>query len=100
MASRHCIGCIVCPLEISEEDAIAEGIEPVKTYADQFLGWFDYEHDDEGAGYYFEAINSYDSLWSSVNGPDSWDTNPWVWAVTVRVHKKNIDQFLKHRQTA
>ncbi|MNY47738.1 hypothetical protein D3C86_1830290 [compost metagenome] len=26
-------------------------------------------------------IESFKTLWQSINGMDSWDTNPWVWVV-------------------
>lgn len=30
-------------------------------------------------------------LWCSINGPDAWDKNPFVVAITFRVIKANID---------
>lgn len=32
-----------------------------------------------------EAVTTYCALWESINGPDSWAANPWVWAVSFRV---------------
>ena len=38
---------------------------------------------------------SFWKLWDSINGEgNSWG-NPWVWALSVRVHRQNIDQFVK-----
>ncbi len=25
--------------------------------------------------------HNYADLWESIHGPDSWDTNPWVWVI-------------------
>lgn len=83
--------------EISEEDAIAEGIEPPSSERD--------EHDWSicpqcgGTGLY-DAIGPnlgvmpdtdctkcdthakrYRYLWESINGPESWDVNPLVWVI-------------------
>jgi hypothetical protein len=85
--------------DIATEDAVAEGIEPVLTGAGERCGWLDYEHAGAGTGYYLEAINSYDSLWESINGLGSWDANPWVWVLTFKVHQCNVDDLLK-RQAA
>lgn len=54
--------------DISEEDAIAEGINvgPDRTYAHL-------------------AVAQYQELWNSINGPDFWDLNPWVWAITFQL---------------
>lgn len=53
--------------DISEADALAEGVSP-----DMGLRW--QSGDDTPRGMYGE-------LWESINGPGSWDTNPWVWVV-------------------
>jgi hypothetical protein len=63
--------------DISEKDAIAEGIEivnekvPVKPYKD-YLGQYNY---------YSNPINSFKSLWESINGEKSWEQNPYVWVI-------------------
>ena len=39
-------------------------------------------------------------LWQSINGPESWDANPWVWAVSFKPHLINVDQMIKERAAA
>lgn len=63
---------------ISEDDALAEGID---TEGDDYLngeGW-------KAAG---SAISperyAFASLWRRINGDASWDANPWVWVVEFR----------------
>ncbi|MGZ4992589.1 MAG: hypothetical protein ACXV8U_03170 [Methylobacter sp.] len=66
--------------DISEIDAIAEGIERTITGD----GWRRYaDKDTESAGIYpcVTEIESYRSLWESLNGIESWNANPWVWVV-------------------
>jgi hypothetical protein len=78
---------------ITEEDAIAEGIEDL--YAGQGLSegthaWRKYDVTKkqlkEPGGHWNtvadSAIDSYKSLWNSINGPGAWDANPWVWVIT------------------
>jgi hypothetical protein len=36
----------------------------------------------------------YGRLWDSINGPGSWDANPWVAAYTFTVERRNIDDEL------
>lgn len=74
--------------EISEEDAIAEGIEYF------FAGLFrDYL---QGPDIGIEgAVPSFHSLWDSLNAKRGfgWEANPWVCAVTFRVVQANIDSL-------
>ncbi|QRY69221.1 hypothetical protein JVX98_13450 [Ensifer sp. PDNC004] len=59
---------------ISEADALAEGLAGVELDGMDPRGW-------------------YRNLWESINGPGSWEANPWVAAYTFRVIKQNIDQI-------
>lgn len=27
------------------------------------------------------AVNVFETLWETINGPGSWDSNPWVWVL-------------------
>ena len=70
--------------DISETDAIAEGVERTVTGD----GWRNY-HDDpeqEAAGLVPmpSAKSSFKTLWESINGPGSWDANPLVWVIEFR----------------
>ena len=47
--------------DISEEDALAEGITLV----------------ERGTS----PVDQFNKLWESINGPGSWEANPWVWVV-------------------
>lgn len=70
--------------EISEEDAIAEGVE---SWIDERLKsrpvrYRVYEpNDDPGAMYSSTAYDSYLTLWQSLHGIESWNSNPWVWVI-------------------
>ena len=69
--------------DISEEDAIAEGIEYmdnqfVEDYDEPLRIYCDYS-DKESV--LLVAKSSYKTLWESINGKGSWDKNPWVWCV-------------------
>lgn len=74
--------------DISEEDAIAEGVK--KLYETPSGGAFKPYMDNTdlrviGVG----PINSFSQLWKSIHGPNSWDLNPWVWVVEFEVVSKD-----------
>ncbi len=67
--------------DISEEDAKAEG---VLYYGDESGDYKDYTYndvygDDWGVT---TAKKSFGTLWESINGPESWNANPWVWVIS------------------
>jgi hypothetical protein len=76
--------------EISEDEACEEGVE-VKTMPNADAGDYNCyprnymisEKDADGWPYFKEEqyIESFRTLWQSINGPESWEANPWVWVV-------------------
>ena len=81
---------------ISRADAIAEGLQRlpasgrwVVEKGQQYAGLAD--HDPRLV---------YSWLWEAINGPGSWATNPWVWALTFKVHRANVDAVLNARAAA
>lgn len=64
--------------EINREDAIAEGVRPL----DGSNGP-NYWTVDAGDVHLNNptAQGAYSMLWDWINGPDSWELNPWVWVV-------------------
>ena len=74
--------------DISELDALNEGITSVRSFE------WDSQHFPKWRSQFDDAITSgrkppvgplpsehYRALWESINGPGSWDANPWVWVV-------------------
>lgn len=57
---------------ISPADCDAEGIERSAC------------HTRDGAGC-LARVNDYKALWNSINGPDSWNENPYVWVVEFKL---------------
>jgi len=78
---------------ISEADAIAEGIEPeadggYKSYQIIHSGKHKgTSHPHSILANKFARI-SYMELWEALNGADSWDENPWVWVLTFQPTEK------------
>lgn len=73
--------------DIGEADAIAEGVTTI---------WPDGPRDDKGPNHYTikvgdvsynapTAAGAYAMLWDVINGPGSWEANPFVWVVTFRM---------------
>jgi hypothetical protein len=70
--------------DITEEDAIAEGVDNW-TWKDMATpqNWKDYT--DPFNPPLLCATDSFESLWISINGEESLESNPWVWVVKFRV---------------
>lgn len=62
--------------DITEEDAMREGVLPI---GDKGLGFY---NDYLTNGFSCKnAVRSFESLWQSIHGEESWNNNPWVWVV-------------------
>lgn len=63
--------------DISNEDAIAEGIGTPLDIR-------------------YAAFDGFRPLWDRINAErgHGWDTNPWVWALSFEVIKKNVDAYI------
>ena len=67
--------------DISEEDAIAEGIEPIETGMGVFYGNYGKDEDSHA----LSPVSSFRSLWESIYGAGSWAKNPYVWVVKFKL---------------
>lgn len=77
---------------ITEQAAIAEGIERAGS---GFKGYAVIHHGPhKGTNHPYNAVpninarTSYEELWNSINGENSWNLNPWVWVVKYKVLSK------------
>ena len=84
--------------EISDDDALAEGVTKVRDHCYVIRG-IDY---DEIGHCHSSPIARFAKLWDSLNAERSfgWDQNPWVIALTFVVHQQNVDQLLAARKAA
>jgi hypothetical protein len=64
---------------ISEEDALAEGVQPncLPRISKTGSGEIFYPEGDY-------PTEHYERLWESINGRGSWEKNPWVWVVSFK----------------
>lgn len=86
--------------EISEADAWAEGCRPgtLDDRGDPFpaeephpkCGWVGWDC----------ARDWYADLWDSIHGPDAWDSNPWVAAISFDVRQGNINTLNQAKEKA
>ncbi|PMQ04216.1 hypothetical protein DyAD56_16125 [Dyella sp. AD56] len=81
---------------ITHEQAVAEGVHRIDIgsgyrprYSAAQTTW--QEVVEGTADAYEDARLAFRDLWQSINGPGSWDANPWVWAVEF----KRIEQERK-----
>jgi hypothetical protein len=77
--------------DISEDDAKEEGVESWinERLASKPVLYKNYEG-DSAAWYCSKAVTSFETLWQSINGVDSWEANPYVWVIEFeRIEKPN-----------
>lgn len=61
--------------DIDNNDILREGIRSESCNICVHIG-------GSGCESCFGVINPFISLWESINGPGSWDENPWVWVIS------------------
>lgn len=96
--------------EISEPDALAEGVTMPELEREEFDaslcarcgGTLLYMSVANGGAHFdtdctdcSTARDRYRHLWNFINGADSWAANPWVWVLCFDVIKANVDQVLR-----
>lgn len=86
--------------DINPNDACLEGVEYWNIDHDALEGgelqaefknymWIDNEkHNEYAFPTYANSVDSFRTLWQSINGPESWEANPWVWVVSFNVLSK------------
>ena len=45
-------------------------------------------------------VDWYADLWREINGSESWEANPWVYAIDFVVHHANVDELLRAAREA
>ena len=84
--------------DVSEEDAAAEGLlrgDPLPEIPESHGVIWSSGVGDLGSPFAWtrNPRQAFMDLWQSINGPASWDANPWVWALTFAVHHQNSTSF-------
>lgn len=73
----------------SESDAIAEGVNKIHHGdGDYYYSAFRNEPHPKN---WCDPTDAFRELWNGLHGPDAWDANPWVAALTFTVERRNID---------
>lgn len=73
--------------DISEEDAIAEGCSSYGPFG-EFRGSVHPSGGTMRYRAYSKASRAFQCIWESINAPESWKQNPWVWVVKFRTLSK------------
>lgn len=74
--------------DISEADAISEGVESwvedrMKSRPTHYKIY--YQTNPKDPDFYSSTAKvSFETLWQSINGPESWNENPFVWVITFK----------------
>lgn len=80
--------------DLSEEDALAEGVDHFAESLDRPGSWEGLSHTDRigmTQVLYGSARRGYQHLWEMLHGPNAWAANLWVAAVSFTCEQRNID---------
>lgn len=66
--------------DITEADAKAEGVEFIESVESYVDYRFNYMKENR-MEFFNQAKDSFQSLWQSINGEESWKDNPFVWVI-------------------
>ena len=88
--------------DISEDDALAEGIKEDHCPKCGYTFKDCVRHMDHDIcvepwplhKYLAPGRTSFMNLWNSIHGPDAWDRNDWVWVIEFEVIKQNVDDLI------
>jgi len=72
--------CVERLQDISEADAMAEGVP-----------FTELERHTPDALHRAQFAD----LWESLNGPEAWNENPWVWVIQFRPIQQNVDAYMR-----
>ena len=78
---------------ITNEDSLKEGIEIGETVKCPLSGnnLHTYKNYVTNEFKWFNPKLSFNTLWQSINGKESWDANPWVWVIVFERIEKPTD---------
>lgn len=84
--------------DITHYDSVAEGIEELdpKSYDFDRIGW---RFKDYKGNSLCKPKASFETLWQSINGEQSWKDNPWVWVIEferINLNPSEINLFLNN----
>lgn len=79
--------------DISEVEAIAEGVEKILTTGD--MAYRSYAVKDGGGGVF--PYVSFKTLWQKINGEESWEANPWVWVVSFKRVERPVNFHIPNK---
>jgi hypothetical protein len=63
----------------SESDAIAEGVRAIHHGDGEY--YYSAFRDEPHPKNWCDPADAFKELWNKINGPGTWDENPWVWVV-------------------
>lgn len=82
----------------SESDAIAEGVRAIHHGDGEY--YYSAFRDQPDPKNWCDPTDAFRELWNTINGPGSWEANPWVVAVSFKPHLINVDAFLAQQVAA